>query len=244
MVTWLLWSGQQSEPSQDASLKLPEPTLKMSQPSGRPSLTPQFCFNETALRGNGDPLTSPRRTLKANAIYPRADFLRLSRVTIDDSIVQNLNALITPSRAGFDPSSTAERQTQTPRGRSIDSDTCQGFKNKVLFQSWQTRSDVLSYCAGVAVDPEDPDLIAREAESAKDRERVVNERLDPYSGRFFPREARTESLANLIRNERGVEGIIRARTWGLVTERCGDAGIGWDEALDRWRATQESNSST
>lgn len=87
------------------------------------------------------------------------------------------------------------------------------------------------------MNPDDPDLIAREAESAKDRERVVDKRLDPYSGRFFPREARTESLANLIRNERGVEGIIRARTWGLVTERCGD-GAGWQEALDKWRLTR------
>ncbi|KAL8936970.1 MAG: hypothetical protein Q9211_003926 [Gyalolechia sp. 1 TL-2023] len=216
MVSWLFWS-KRSDSSGSTSPKTPASTPKMSQPSNKPTLTPQFCFNETALR----------------------DFLRLSRVAIDDSIIQNLNALITPSRAGFDPSSTAERQTQTPRRRSIDTESCQAFKNNVLFQSWQTRSDVLSYCAGVAVDPEDPDLIAREAESAKDRERVVDERLDPYSGRFFPREARTESLANLIRNERGVEGIIRARTWGLVAERCGDNGVGWEEALDRWRAAQE-----
>ncbi|KAL8937662.1 MAG: hypothetical protein Q9216_004314 [Gyalolechia sp. 2 TL-2023] len=207
----------------------------MSQPSNNPTLTPQFCFNETALRD----LTS------ANPNYSRTDFLRLSRVAIDDSIIQNLNALITPSRAGFEPSSTAERQTQTPRSRPpIDTEACHGFKNNVLFRSWQTRSDVLNYCAGVAVDPEDPDLIAREGESAKDRERVVDERLDPYSGRFFPREARTESLANLIRNERGVEGIIRARSWGLVAERCGDDGVRWEEALDRWREAQERNHSS
>ncbi|KAL8863060.1 MAG: hypothetical protein Q9178_000433 [Gyalolechia marmorata] len=188
----------------------------MSQPSNKPTRTPQFCFNETALR----------------------DFLRLSRGTIDDSIVQNLNALVTPAREGFDPSSTAERQVHPTRRRPIAAEACQGFKEKVLFQSWQTRSDVLNYCAGVALDPNDPDLVLREAESAKDRERVVDERLDPYSGRFFPREARTESLANLIRNERGIEGIIRARTWTLVTERCGDNGTGWEEALNRWR---ESN---
>ncbi|KAL8730735.1 MAG: hypothetical protein Q9181_004557 [Wetmoreana brouardii] len=194
----------------------------MAQRSDKPSLTPQFCFNETALR--------------ANPAFSRADFLRISRSTIDDSIIQNLNALVTPARAGFDPSSTAERQTQATRKQPIDPEACQGFKDNILFQSWQTRSDVLNYCAGVALDPQDPDLISREADSAKDRKRVVDERLDPYSGRFFPREARTESLANLIRNERGVEGIIRARTWGLVTERCGDIGIGWEEALNNWRA--------
>ncbi|KAL8831128.1 MAG: hypothetical protein Q9170_005430 [Blastenia crenularia] len=218
MVAWLFWSSQ-SDPKQDLTPQVPKSTLRMSQASNKPNLTPQFCFNETALR----------------------DFLRLSRVAIDDSIIQNLNALITPAQAGFDPSSTAERQIQTLRRRPIDPEACQGFKNNALFQSWQTRSDVLSYCAGVAVNPADPDLILREAESAKDRERVVDERLDPYSGRFFPREARTESLASLIRNERGVEGIIRARTWGLVTERCEDTAVGWEEALDRWRASQESS---
>lgn len=96
---------------------------------------------------------------------------------------------------------------------------------------------MLDYCAGVATspDPDDPDLPLRQVESVRDRERIVNERLDPYSSRFFPREARTESLANLVRNERGVENIIRARTWGLVGERCGEAGVGWEEALNGWR---------
>ncbi|KAI9371479.1 caffeine-induced death protein 2 [Aspergillus egyptiacus] len=180
-----------------------------------PELSPQFCFNERVLR----------------------DFLNLSRSTIDDSITQNLNALFTPAREGFDPSSTAVRQTDMRAGREIDAAACQGFKDKVLFPSWQTRSDVLTYCAGVATspDPDDPDLLLRETESARDRERVVDERLDPYSARFFPREARTESLANLVRNQRMVEEIVRARTWGLVTERCGGGSEGWEEAMNKWR---------
>ncbi|KAL4933888.1 MIX23 family protein [Aspergillus undulatus] len=180
-----------------------------------PGLSPQFCFNERVLR----------------------DFLSLSRTTIDDSITQNLNALLTPAKEGFDPSSTAARQTDSKAGRLIDPAACQGFKDKVLFPSWQTRSDVLTYCAGVATspDPEDPNLILRQTESARDRERVVDERLDPYSARFFPREARTESLANLVRNQRMVEEIIRARTWGLVSERCGGGSGGWEEALNSWR---------
>ena len=149
---------------------------------------------------------------------------------------------MTPSRAGFDPGSTSERQIQPARKRPIDQQSCQAFKNNVLFQSWQTRSDVLTYCAGVSTseDPDDPDLVLRQVESAKDRERIINERLDPYSARFFPREARTESLANLVRNERGVESIIRSRTWRLVTERCGDVGIGWQEALNKWHSAQEN----
>ena len=240
MVAGLFWTRRRDLSKDKRSDEL-DSNSTMSQPSNKPTLTPQFCFNETALRGIKAFLKHSDWTPQADPSHSKVDFLRLSRVAIDDSIVQNLNALITPARAGFDPSSTRERQVQAPRRRPIDAEACQGFKDNVLFQSWQARSDVLSYCAGVAVDPEDPDLIAREAESAKDRERVVDERLDPYSGRFFPREARTESLANLIRNERGVEGIIRARTWGLVTERCGDTGIGWEAALNRWRTAQENS---
>lgn len=158
---------------------------------------------------------------------------------IDDSIIQNLNALMTPSRVRWDPASTAERQIQPSEKKPTDPYACQSFKNGVLFPSWQTRSDVLNYCAGVALDPSDPDLALKQIESVKEQERVVDERLDPYSGRFFPREARTEMLANIIRNERSVERIIRSRTWGLVSERCGHAGLNWEEALSKWRSNRE-----
>ena len=75
----------------------------------------------------------------------------------------------------------------------------------------------------------------------RDRERVVDERLDPYSGRFFPKEARTEKLARRVREERIVEDIVRRRTWEVVRSRCealsiGAVGDGWDEALRRWEA--------
>ncbi|PKX92591.1 MIX23 family protein [Aspergillus novofumigatus IBT 16806] len=184
-----------------------------------PQLSPQFCFNERVL----------------------LDFLRLSRATIDDSISQNLNALVTPAREGFDPSSTAIRQTDSRAGRPIDPEACRNFKDNVLLQSWQTRSDVLNFCAGVATspDPDDPDLILRQEESAKEREKIVDERLDPYSARYFPKELRTESLANLVRNQRTVEEIIRARTWGVVTDRCSDSASTWEEALNNWRQRKQ-----
>lgn len=164
----------------------------------------------------------------------------MSRGLVDDSIIQSLNALFIPSRKPWDPASVADRQIHAIERQPIDSDTCQSFKDDVLLQAWQTRSDVLNYCAGVALNPTDPDLALREVETAKDRERVVDERLDPYSGRFFPRETRTEVLASLIRNERSVEGIIRSRTWALINERCGDRGIGWQEALIEWRARRKN----
>ena len=90
---------------------------------------------------------------------------------IDDSIVQNLNALMTPGSQKWDPSSTTERNIQPVERKPSDPNACQSFKDDVLFRSWQNRSDVLNYCAGVALDPNDPDLALKEAESAKDRER-------------------------------------------------------------------------
>ncbi|KAH7127679.1 caffeine-induced death protein 2 [Dactylonectria macrodidyma] len=171
----------------------------MAQPSTQSILSPQFCFSSGTVR----------------------DFLRLSRASIDDSISQHLNALVTPSRSGFDPSSTSQRFAR-PTSRKIDGQACSDFKNKVLLQSWQARTEVLDYCALVAAspDPDDPDRTLRELENQKDRERVVDERLDPYSGRFFPREARTEALASLIRQERGIESIVRQRTLAVIKERC------------------------
>jgi hypothetical protein len=102
-------------------------------------------------------------------------------------------------------------------------------------------SDVLNYCAAVATspDPEDPESVLREVESERARERVIDDRLDPYSSRYFPREARTEQLAALIRQERQVEKIIRARTWGLVGERCGDMNADSEMALNEWRKGRE-----
>ncbi|KAF2018799.1 hypothetical protein BU24DRAFT_488867 [Aaosphaeria arxii CBS 175.79] len=192
----------------------------MSQGAPQVTLTPQFCFNQTALR----------------------DFLRLSRSTIDDSITQNLNALLTPGATPWNPSSVSTRQTSHPATlRTIPGESCNKFKEQVLFPNWKIRSDVLDYCSGVATspDPDDPDSVLRLVEDHKARERVVDERLDPYSGRYFPREARTESLAMLMRNERAVEKIIRSRTWSLIGERCGLSSDSAEGAFDKWTKEQE-----
>ncbi|KAF4949975.1 hypothetical protein FGADI_8513 [Fusarium gaditjirri] len=191
----------------------------MTQPSTQPQLTPQFCFSYGTLR----------------------EFLRLSRSSIDDSITQNLNALVTPSRSGFDPSSTSQRAPRPTK--QIDPQSCLEFKEKVLFPSWEARTEVLNYCALVAnsPDPDDPDRTIRELEKEQDRDRTVDERLDPYSGRFFPREARTERLASLVRQERGVEDIVRHRTWEVVQQRCGgDSFENWEDTIGKWRNAQNS----
>ncbi|PWW76057.1 hypothetical protein C7212DRAFT_295740 [Tuber magnatum] len=183
-----------------------------------PPLTPSLCFTTSALK----------------------EFLRLSRSSIDDSISQNLNALSTPSKPVFDPTTTLTRH-QVSNTRHLPTQVCRAFTEQILLPSWQSRSDVLNYCASVASsdDPDDPDSLVKLAEDAADRERVVDERLDPYSGRFFPKESRTEVLARIIRNERIVENIVRERSWRVVRERCsefGALGEDWGEALDAWRA--------
>ncbi|KAJ6445500.1 caffeine-induced death protein [Purpureocillium lavendulum] len=192
----------------------------MTQLPGQPNLSPQFCFSTGTLR----------------------DFLRLSRSSIDDSIAQNLNALITPSDAGFDPQSTS-RRTLPSASREISQPACQAFKERVLFPAWQARAEVLNYCGVVATspDPDDPETALREVENQRDRERVVDERLDPYSGRFFPREPRTETLAMLVRQERGVENIVRSRTWDVVQQRCAAPYERWEDAVSRWSDKHHTN---
>lgn len=99
---------------------------------------------------------------------------------------------------------------------------------------------MLNYCASVATsdDPDDPDSLGRLAADVAEREKIVDERLDPYSGRYFPRESRTEVLAGVVRNERVVEEIVRERSWRIVGEKCESGAVGrkdWRTELDEWR---------
>lgn len=52
MVAGLFWATATSE-KQPPQQALPHRTYKkrMSEPSSRPNLTPQFCFNQTAVQG-------------------------------------------------------------------------------------------------------------------------------------------------------------------------------------------------
>ncbi|KAG6040432.1 hypothetical protein E4U41_000562 [Claviceps citrina] len=130
---------------------------------------------------------------------------------IDDTISQNLNGLITPARTGFNANSAAGR-TVTSKPRQISQQACQAFQNQVLLPAWKARSDVLDYCALVAAspDPDDPEAALRDVEVRKERERIIDERLDPFSARFYPRETRTQVLATLVQQERAVENIATA----------------------------------
>ena len=116
----------------------------------------------------------------------------------------------------------------------------------MLFTTWRDRSNVLEYCAAVAhsPDPDDPNAVAREAYNLAGQTRVQhkNERLDPYSGRFFKLESRSEELADMIARESKVEDIVRERSWEAVMNRCGGVMTGqrgWEREMNAWRETNE-----
>lgn len=74
--------------------------------------------------------------------------------------------------------------------------------------------------------------------NARGRMRVVDERLDPYSGRWREREGRTAELLRRVEGEEGVERVVRGRSWGVLGGRCVgfDEGVeGWERGFERWR---------
>ena len=67
--------------------------------------------------------------------------------------------------------------------------------------------------------------------------KVVDERLDPYSARDYTEETRGERLARQVREERAVEDITRARSWGVVSDRCGGRER-WEDTFRRWEENE------
>lgn len=218
----LIWSAPPG-PDPEAPKAQLKPRDIMTQPHAKPILTPQFCFSSGAIQ----------------------DFLRTSRRAIDDTIVENLNALVTPSREGFHPNLTTQR---IPRSkRFIDPSSCNNFKDNVLFPSWKARSDVLRYCESVAKspDPGKSEDEPQEADFMKPEKPPLYDRSDPYKSRQLPQETPRDRLASLIRNEQTVERIVRATTWRNVTERCGNIVDGRGEidpdiALQDWQTRTRS----
>jgi len=75
--------------------------------------------------------------------------------------------------------------------------------------------------------------------------KVVDERSDPYSARDNTEENRGERLRRVIKEEKAIEGIVRARSWGLVRDRCGGGfgvgGAGWESMMNRWEDSGSAN---
>ncbi|OAA53053.1 Caffeine-induced death protein 2 [Cordyceps fumosorosea ARSEF 2679] len=222
----IFWNRAASEPPIAAAQLQP---VTMTRPPATPQLSPQFCFSTSTLRGM-------LRTLEPKLNLMSAEFFRFSRSAVDDTISQNLNALVTPARGGFDPSSTSQR-TSRKLGGDINVERCAIFLDKILFPAWDSRAQVFEYCAAVASspDPDDPETALRELQRKQDSKRVVDERLDPYSGRFYPCESRTELLASTLRQERVIEDIVRHRTWEVIQDRCQEPPKDWQAAIDIWK---------
>ncbi|KAF3909888.1 hypothetical protein ABW21_db0208061 [Orbilia brochopaga] len=208
-----MWKAPQpGEDDGGAPTSLPAHPDMKSHTDDLPALTPAFCFSTSTLK----------------------EFLRTSRATTDDAISQQLATLARPP--SFDPTTTASRH---PSHRLIPPSTLAAFLRSTLYPSWSARAEVLSYCAQVATqpDPDDPSALEIARENEAQGARIVDERLDPYSGRYFPKESRVQVLAGVVRNERGVEEIVRERTWDVVKSRSVDGmgGLTWQDAYAQWR---------
>jgi hypothetical protein len=91
---------------------------------------------------------------------------------------------------------------------------------------------------------------ARHSRNYWNQDQVVDERTDPYSARdySYTREGKAQVLKDVLRNEQGVERIVRSRTWSLLGERCleeGGQGVGtarssgWEDALKGWKEDKQ-----
>jgi len=70
----------------------------------------------------------------------------------------------------------------------------------------------------------------------------VSERLDPYARRKKEVWEKHDELNRVIRQERGVESVIRLRTWDVIVRRCQLEGVveGWEEELTRWKTAKKA----
>ncbi|RKF83594.1 hypothetical protein GcM3_011031 [Golovinomyces cichoracearum] len=178
-----------------------------------PSLTPEFCVSTVSLR----------------------DFFRLSR-NLDDNITQYLYSLLYQSKSGFDPSSLSKFRSQTFGSRTLPTNSCQNFKEKILFPSWRTRDQVLEYCKTVATKIE-----MDESQPAIGREKggsEIDNRSDPYSG-TSSNQTKSEILNAVLRQESQVELIVRSRTWTIMNEKCGSDSRSWEQSLHEWKKSRE-----
>jgi hypothetical protein len=68
----------------------------------------------------------------------------------------------------------------------------------------------------------------------------VSERIDPYARRKKEVWEKHDELKRVITQERGVEAVIRLRTWDLVLRRCQLEGLvgGWEQEMVRWKESK------
>jgi len=183
-------------------------------PPSSPPHTPALCFNTILLRG---PSPFDFKLTK--------DFLRKSRQYSDDSIETHLNALLPPRRLFSTPSPTV-----------LEPSHCQDFIRSQLLPTWTARDDVLDYCSMLSEKPVEKSEVPTTPPQPE-----VSERLDPYARRKKEVWEKHDELRRVIRQERGVESVIRLRTWDVIVRRCQLEGVveGWEDELSRWKAAKK-----
>jgi Caffeine-induced death protein 2 len=153
------------------------------------------------------------------------DFLRKSRRYSDDSIETHLNALLPPRKLFSNPTPTI---LQPPH--------CADFIRTQLFPTWADRDALLTYCDTLTEKP-----VAESVAPVAPPEKEVSERVDPYARRKKEVWEKHDELKRVIRQERGVEAVIRMRTWDVVVRRCqleGVVGSDWEKEMEGWKDTR------
>ncbi|KAK9450505.1 caffeine-induced death protein 2 [Limtongia smithiae] len=173
-------------------------------------------------------------------------FLTLARALSDDSLSADLNSMPV---AAPRPQSTSAKLipgwTKPPRERiGAEKRICGDYVPRSVFESWRTRDEILEYCTAVAAAAAKSTTgPATPATSPPPR---PDPRLDPYGARELPVVSREDEVMRWVGNERGVENIIRDRSWSIVCERCaeassgvaGDNGSGWRTVYDAWKSAK------
>ena len=149
------------------------------------------------------------------------DFLRKSRGYSDDSIETHLNSLLPPRKLFSTPTPTV-----------LDRPHCADFIRTQLFPTWSSRDELLAYCSKLAEKP-----VEESSAPVSPVIQEVSERVDPYARRKKEVWEKHDELKRVIRQENGVEAVIRLRTWQVVVRRCQLEGFvdGWEQEMAKWK---------
>lgn len=121
-------------------------------------------------------------------------FLRLSRIATDDTIRQHLN--------------------------EINPKLCDDYFHRRILPQWIARAEAIQYCSDFAHD------LREKTESQKTQVHGNYDlRIDPYAlkdenDRLEMQFSRCQSIENWVKNELGVESIIKEQTANVLSDKC------------------------
>ncbi|KTW30770.1 hypothetical protein T552_00482 [Pneumocystis carinii B80] len=141
------------------------------------------------------------------------NFLRFSRAQLDDNITFHLNSL--SAERPFISETLKTKPVEIDLKLQPDKNTCLSFIHQV-FNAWETRSSLISYCQAVAVKMDDSSTSNTSYISSS-----VDTRKDPYSGRMDIHETKKRMLQNILNTEERIEHVVRNHSWEHIVRRCG-----------------------